>query len=56
MNCVLRLGKSLLEARGTAVDVRWTYVRGAVVVLDDCEEDGGLPGADVGREHVGVKC
>lgn len=37
-------------------DVRWTYVQGAVVVLDDCEEDGGLLGADVSGAHVGVKC
>lgn len=36
--------------------MRWTYVQGAVVVLDDCEKDGGLLGADVGGGHVGVKC
>lgn len=36
-------------------DVRWTYVQGAVVVLDDCEEDGSLLGADVGEGHVGVR-
>ena len=38
------------------MDVRWAYVQGAVVVLDDCEEDDGLLGAEVGGGHVGVKC
>ena len=39
-----------------AGDVRWTFVQSAAVVLDDCENDGGFLGTDVGGGHVGVEC